>query len=202
MSIETDKIFKLLSEEGFKDPATGRLFFPAYIYTYNPADEYEMRREIQRLNEMLSRPNNNLRSMLINIFDEFLEYLKGQEFDNSNILEEVIRLERDDSIESNKYLTEEARDKFINYMGEKFSNYFVGNMTGKVYLLVHGFGSIYPWLRVSHFLKNTEKYIKNFKIIVFYPGEFSDDTYSLFGILNDDNVYRANHINELIKSTK
>ncbi len=202
MSIETDKIFKLLSEEGFKDPATGRLFFPAYIYTYNPVDEYEMRREIQRLNEMLSRPSNNLRSMLINIFDEFLEYLKSQEFDNSNILEETFKLELEDKDELNHYLGEVAGEGFIEHMGEKFTSYFSDNTTDKVYLLVHGFGSIYPWLRVSHFLKNTEKYIKNFKIIVFFPGEFSEDTYSLFSMLNDDNVYRANHINELIKSTK
>lgn len=202
MESEIEKIFKLLSEEGFKDPGTGNLFFPAYIYTYDPENEYQMREGIEQLNNMLSRPSNNLRSMVINVFEELLEYLKSQEFDGATILEEVIRLEKEDSNDMNNYLSEVAGEDFTKYLGEKMEDYFKNNTHDRVYLLMHGFGVIYPWLRVSHFLKNTEEYIKNFKIIVFFPGRFTGETYSLFGKLYDENVYRANHINELIKSTK
>ena len=41
--IDFDKIFELLSDKSFQDPRTGNLFFPAYIYTYEPEEEYEVR---------------------------------------------------------------------------------------------------------------------------------------------------------------
>ncbi|GAW88408.1 hypothetical protein FPS14_contig00004-0073 [Flavobacterium psychrophilum] len=68
----------------------------------------------------------------------------------------------------------------------------------KVYLVLHGFGSAYPYLRVSDFLKKTEQLIKEFKVIVFYPGDYNNNNYNLFGLLNDDNLYRANHLNKYI----
>ena len=40
-------------------------------------------------------------------------------------------------------------------------------------------------------MNNFEKYNKNYKIINFYPGKAKDNYYSLFGTLNDENLYRA-----------
>ena len=42
---------KELSNEDFQDPDTGTLFFPAYICTYDPEKEYEIRVEIENLKE-------------------------------------------------------------------------------------------------------------------------------------------------------
>lgn len=199
MKKEIDKIFQLLSEEGFKDPGTGKLFFPVYIYTYDPKDEYEMRELITQLDSKLRRPSNSLQSMVINVYDELLEYLKTQGFDDGNNLEEAISLEKESVEEANNYLTDTAENEFTLYMGQKIEKYFDENTSDKVYLLIHGFGSIYPWLRASHFLKRTEENVKNFKAIVFFPGEFTGETYSLFGKLHDDNIYRANHLNKSIR---
>ncbi|WP_442788151.1 BREX protein BrxB domain-containing protein [Flavobacterium sp. PL11] len=61
------------------------------------------------------------------------------------------------------------------------------------------FGTAYPYLRASDFLKNTEQLIKEFKVILFYPGNYDNNNYNMFGLLNDDNLYRSNHLNKFLE---
>lgn len=199
MQADFDKIFKLLSDDEFKDPGTGLLFFPAYIYTYDPRKEYEVRNEIQTLNRNLERPSNNLNSLKINIYHAFIDYLKSKKYFGETLFSQMIEKEKEDPDEAQELIKVEAQsEEFLDYLGSLFKKHFEEKSKEKIYLLVYGFGSIFPYLRVSHFLKNTEKFIKHFKLIVFYPGEFNSDNYSLFGQFNDDNLYRANHLNQLL----
>lgn len=194
-----DRIFKLLSQEDFKDPDSGLLFFPVYIFTYSPEEEYLIRNQIEELNEKLKRPSNNLNCLIINIYDEFIGFLKSQKFAGDTIFDSILSLELDDYSESLDYITELAEsNEFLEYIGEKFQTYFEKNENDKVYMILYGFGSIFPYLRLSTLLKKTEKHTKKLKIITFYPGEFKNSRYSLFGIFNDDNVYRANHLNQYL----
>lgn len=194
-----DEIFQLLSREDFKDPDTGLLFFPVYIYTYPAGQEFQIRDQISLLNERLKRPSNNLNCLVIDIYKEFISYLKNNKFAGTTLFDSIIELEQDNYKEALEFIQEKANeDQFMNFIGEKFKNYFDQQTTDKVYLFLHGFGSIFPYLRLSTLLKNTEKYTKNFKLITFYPGDFKNANYSLFSIFNDDNVYRANHLNKFI----
>lgn len=194
-----DKVFQLLSREDFKDPDTGLLFFPVYIYTYPSGKEFQIRNQIELLNERLKRPSNNLNCLAINIYKEFINYLKMNEFAGASLFDSILELEKDDYKEALEFIQEKANeDQFMNFMGKKFEAYFIEQQSDKVYLFLHGFGSVFPYLRLSTLLKNTEKYTKNFKLIAFYPGDFKNANYSLFGFFNDDNVYRANHLNKFI----
>lgn len=199
MEHDIKKIFRLLSDEGFKDPGTGLLFFPAYIYTYPPQDEYLIRKQIEQLNNDLKRPSNNLNCLVVNIYEEFLDYLKQEKLSGETIFNGIVELEKSDYKYAKEYLTEIAEStEFLHSIGDKVKSYFSEKSSDKVYLIIHGFGSIFPYLRASHFLKNTEEYIKHFKVIIFYPGTFKSDNYSLFDICNDDNLYRANHLNQML----
>lgn len=194
-----DKIFHLLSDEDFKDPDTGLLFFPVYIYTYPAGKEFQIRNQIDLLNEKLKRPSNNLNCLVINIYKEFISYLQESKFAGTSLFDAIIELEKENYLEALEFIQEKANEeKFLNFIGEKFQAYFKEQQTDKIYLFLHGFGSVFPYLRLSTLLKNTEKYTKNFKLIAFYPGDFKNANYSLFGFFNDDNVYRANHLNKFI----
>lgn len=195
----TDKIFELLAREDFKDPNTGLLFFPVYIFTYPPEQEFEIRTQIDGLNQKLKRPSNNLNCLVINIYEEFINYLKDTKFAGATLFDSILELEKDNYKEALEFIQEKANEnQFMDFIGKKFETYFNEQQTDKVYLFVHGFGSVFPYLRLSTLLKNTEKYTKNFKLITFYPGSFKNANYSLFGFFNDDNVYRANHLNKFI----
>ncbi|NQV03163.1 MAG: DUF1788 domain-containing protein, partial [Bacteroidia bacterium] len=70
----------------------------------------------------------------------------------------------------------------------------------KIYVFLHGIGSIYPYLRTSKLITRMEKYIGHrYKLIIFYPGTFESAHYHLFGIMPGSHIYRANHLNPLIE---
>lgn len=188
-----------MTDKGFQEPRTGNLFFPVYIYTYEPAEEYEMRKEISLLIEKLERPNNYLDSLVINMYDEMIEYLKEEQFANRSLFDLISEKEKEDDEEALTWVRDEINEgNFYNNFTKKVKNHFGQNNEKKVYLVLHGFGTAYPYLRVSDFLKNTEQLIKEFKVIVFYPGNYDNNNYNMFGLLNDDNLYRANHLNKYL----
>ena len=188
-----------MADKGFQEPRTGNLFFPVYIYTYEPSEEYEMRREINLLIEKLERPNNYLDCLVINMYDEMIEYLKKEQFANRTLFDLISEKEKEDDEEALTWVRDEINEgNFYNNFTKKVKNHFGQNNEKKVYLVLHGFGTAYPYLRVSDFLKNTEQFIKEFKVIVFYPGNYDNNNYNMFGLLNDDNLYRANHLNKYL----
>jgi hypothetical protein len=199
MMLNSNKLYELMADKGFQEPRTGNLFFPAYIYTYDPALEYEMRREINMLIEKLKRPNHYLDSLVINMYEELIDFLKNEQFAGSTLFDLILEKEKEDPEEASDWVIDEINEgKFYENFTKKVKDHFGKNNDKKVYLILHGFGSAYPYLRSSDFLKKTEQLIKEFKVIVFYPGDYTNNNYNLFGFLNDDNLYRANHLNNLI----
>ena len=199
MMLNSNKLYELMADKGFQEPRTGNLFFPAYIYTYDPALEYKMRREINLLIEKLKRPNHYLDSLVINMYEELIDFLKNEQFAGSTLFDLILEKEKEDPEEASDWVIDEINEgKFYENFTEKVKDHFGKNNDKKVYLILHGFGSAYPYLRSSDFLKKTEQLIKEFKVIVFYPGDYTNNNYNLFGFLNDDNLYRANHLNNLI----
>lgn len=187
-----------MADKGFQDPSTGNLFFPAYIYTYPAENELELRAQIELLIEKLNRPNLFLDCLSINIYHELIAFLKQNSFSQNSIFDDILKLEKEDPEEAYIAIREEL-DFFWEHLEKKVRDHFKDTTNDKrVFLLMYGFGTVFPYIRASELLKNTEKIIKEFKLILFYPGKYENTNYSLFGILNDDNMYRANHLNKIL----
>lgn len=187
-----NELYDLLCNEDFQDPKTGNLFFPAYMYIYDPTKEYFIREQIQLLKERLIRPNTFVDVLVLNIFTEFLDYLKFRDFGGVSLLDTFIQNEWKDTDKVTEALRRETtRGEFLKSLNEKIKAHIdpVDDIK-KSYVFVHGFAEIYPYLRASKFLSNFEKYISGYKIILFYPGT-AKDNYSMFDLLNDENPYRA-----------
>jgi hypothetical protein len=194
--ISIDKIYDLMADKGFQEPRTGNLFFPAYIYTYKPEEEYVLRKQIGILIDKLKRPNHYLDSLVINIYEELIDYLKNETFAGKSLFDLVIEKEKENPLEALSWVREEINHgEFYKKFEAKVKEYFKDEHEKRVYLIIYGFGSVFPYLRASELLKRTERLIKEFKVIIFYPGKYKDSNYSLFGILNDENLYRANNLN-------
>lgn len=199
--LNIDKLFELLADKGFQDPTTGNLFFPAYIYTYPPEKEVAFREQIDLLTEKLKRPNHYLECKVINIYYELINYLKGESFAGKSLFDLLIEKEKEDADDAFDWIRDEItgdEGRFFAHLEEQLKQYFKPEEDKRVYLIIHGFGSIFPYLRTSELLKKTERLIKEFKLIIFYPGKYENSNYSLFGILDDDNMYRANHLNRIL----
>ena len=198
-----DKIYDLMADRGFQEPMTGNLFFPAYIYTYPSDQEYVIREQIGLLIEKLKRPNHYLDCLVLNIYHELIDFLKSETFAGKTIFDSVLEKEKKDPERAFMWVRNKLQsDKFIQYFTKKVKSHFEENTEKKVYLILYGFGSSFPYLRASELLKKTEQLVKDFKVIIFYPGEYKDAKYSLFGVLDDDNMYRANHLNRQLGEKK
>jgi len=197
--INIDKLFSLMADKGFQEPRTGNLFFPAYIYTYSSKDEYHLREKIKLISEKLARPNHYLDCLIINIYHEIILYLKGECFAGQTLFELIVEKEKEDPQDAYLWVQDEINaGDFYDRFEDRLKLHFESSNEKRVYLLLHGFGSSFPYLRASDLLKRIERTVKDFKIIIFYPGEYKNANYSLFEMLNDDNMYRANHLNRLL----
>lgn len=186
------ELYTQLSNKDFQDHQTGNLFFPAYMYMYNAEKEYEIDREILDIKNRLHRPNNYLDVMIIDIFEEFLLYLKQEKFGKVTKYEFYTDHEILKSEAVEKALKQDAYDKrFLNFLDNKIKAYLDNASSYEVaYVFVKGFGNAFPYIRASRFMNNFEGYIKGYKLIMFYPG-VAKNYYSLFGLLKDENLYRA-----------
>jgi hypothetical protein len=54
-------------------------------------------------------------------------------------------------------------------------------------------------MRPGEFLKNMEGHAADYKMLLFYPGRVEGESFYLFNILESENIYRANILNNLIE---
>ena len=186
------ELYQQLADKDFQDHQTGNLFFPAYMYTYDPEKEYEIDAEILSIKHRLHRPNNYLDVLVIDIFEEFVNFLKQEKFGKHTKFDFYIMHEEKKSEAVNKALRQDAYDKrFLSFLDNKITEHLAKALDYEVaYVFIKGFGNAYPYIRASRFMNNFEKYINGYKLIMFYPGE-AKTYYSLFGLLKDENLYRA-----------
>ena len=186
------ELYTKLDDKDFQDHLTGNLFFPAYMYVYHPAREYEVDQEILSIKDRLHRPTNYLRVMVLDIFEEFLEFLRVEPFGKVSKFDFFLKQEETRPEQVEKSLRQTANDdRFYAWLHQRIKEHFQQAGDAKVaYVFVKGFGAIFPYMRASKFMSNFEKHISGYKLILFYPGEVKEN-YNLFKVLNDENLYRA-----------
>jgi len=186
------ELYEKLSDKNFQDYLTGHLFFPAYMYVYDPEKEYEIDEEIVNIQNRLHRPNNYLDVMVIDIFDEFIYFLRVTAFGPKSLLQDYLDDEPQMAEQVEEGLKQDATsDAFMNYLKSIITNHLNNAGHAEVaYVFVKGFGKIFPYLRASKFMNRFEKNISGYKMILFYPGEVKEN-YNLFKLLNDEHLYRA-----------
>lgn len=186
------ELYTKLSNKDFQDHATGNLFFPAYMYMYDPHKEYEIENEILDIKNRLHRPNNYLDVMVMDIFEEFVNYTKTTSFGKAIKFDFYLQHESTKPDAVHKALEKDAYDsRFLKYLDTLIQRHMEASKPSEVsYVLLKGFGNAFPYIRASRFMSNFEKHIKGYKLIMFYPGT-AKNYYSLFGLLKDENLYRA-----------
>ena len=194
-------LFEELSRREFQNPDTGNMFFPAYIYCYEPQKEYQIRKEILELKDRLIRPDIFQECMVINIYTEFIDHLMTEKLGDESLFDLFIKQEKEESAtEAGENLKNVADSiEFLKRIDEKIRVHFqLPSKYKKVYVLVQGFGSIFPYLRASEFLKRFEEYVSGggYKIVVFYPGKYENNHFYLFNEINHESIYRASLLNK------
>lgn len=195
-----DRLFSLLAEPDFQDPDSGLMSFPAYVYVYPPDQEYELREALPRLRKRLTRPNVGVEPLVINVYEAFLAFLDEKTLGGQSLLDRILGVEEEEPEKVDQQLKRHARSEaFAGQLAERFDE-FVQEPADlrRSYVFMHGWGSIHPYLRASQFLDLMERHLRGYKLILFYPGEYKEGEFRLFGRLSSNRVYRASCLNELI----
>jgi hypothetical protein len=61
-------------------------------------------------------------------------------------------------------------------------------------LFIKGVSSVYPFIRSHTVLNNLQSAVKHIPTVMFFPGAYSGNSLNLFGLMKDDNYYRAFNI--------
>ncbi len=196
------RLYDFLERKDFLNPETGMIFFPVYLYTYPAKDEYFVREQIRELAKRLERPLAMVETLILNLYDIFIDYLKTESLSGTNYFELILQQEEINPVQASKRVERLInKDSFIDFLNEKIVQHFSENSDKKkIYVFLHGVGSVFPYLRTSKLITRMEKHIgQKYKLIIFYPGTFEAGHYHLFGIMPGSHIYRANHLNHLIE---
>ena len=196
MKMTIEELYKKLEDKSFQDTTTGTMFYNVYIFQYAPEEEYQIYSQIDSFKNRLRRPSNNLDILTLDIFEEFCQYLDAKSFGkHPSLLKYLLEKENKSSESVNDTLIRNAcDDKFFEWVDKRINEHLnTENELTKSFVFMYGFGQIYPYLRTNTFLSNFERYNhgEEYKIIVFYPGNVQNNSFSLFGVLKDDHTYRS-----------
>lgn len=192
MTIE--QLYDYLNSPDFQK-ADGNIFYNYYIYQYPASKEYLMRQQIVDFKEKLERPTTYINAMILDLFQVFCDYLSEEKFGDRSLLEDTLEEDRlHPDMVTTELTTEANSDNFIHYVNERIKAHITQNDgLNHPYVLVHGIGKMFPYLRTNVFLTRYEKYNDTslYKIILFYPGHQEGNSFSLFDTLPDSHTYRA-----------
>jgi hypothetical protein len=177
-------LYNVISSKRFlnKEALGGEI--PFFISAYDAKQELEVRDSIKLLKNKLE--TNGVIVLELNLYDIVCD-----------ILEEKGGMERMFTIEKTK-----SKDKFLRALQSTLNihqilmpriNQMIGEHQAKVYFLT-GIGMVFPYIRSHNILNNLQSVAKDAPTVTFFPGEYNGHTLNLFGLLKDDNYYRAFNI--------
>lgn len=195
-----DKLYDLLEKKDFLNPDTANIFSPFYFYTYNAKDEYSVRLEIERLKGKLERPLAMVDTLVLNLYEVLIEFLQSSTVAGKSQFDIILDREKRDEEKARVQIERMvSSEEFCTFLVEKIKSHLSEDShLKKVYVFLYGVGSVYPYLRVHNLISRLEQFVKDYKMIIFYPGKLLDNNYQLFERLPSKNIYRANHLNEFI----
>ncbi len=178
-------LFNKISSPSFlkKEGLGGEISF--YISAYDPYQELAIQESIKRLIKKLE--NSGIKVLELNLYDLTCE-----------LLEESIGLEVMFKLEKNK-----SKEQFIKAIQSSLNIHEVlmpsisekiKMAQAQVYFLT-GIGLVYPFFRSHNILNNLQNIAKEAPMVAFFPGEYNGISLNLFGLLKDDNYYRAFNLN-------
>lgn len=159
---------------------------PFWISAYNPTQETEVNTEIHNLNKKLR--NNGINPCLVNLFELSIQLVKKHIG-----LDKMLKVEKRKSKKKFKKALQSTiniHDRLIPAIKNKVKS------EDHDLLMVHGVGATYPFIRSHTVLNNLQSTVKEIPTLMFFPGIFNGESLELFGLLKDDNYYRAFNIDK------
>ena len=177
-------LYDVISSQRFlkKEALGGEI--PFFISAYDAKQEIEVYNSIKLLKNKLE--TSGVKVLELNLYDLVCD-----------ILEEKGGIERMFQIEKLK-----SKDRFLSALQSTINIHevlmpkiqsLIDESKSNVYFLT-GIGLVFPYIRSHNILNNLQNVAKDSPTLAFFPGDYNGHTLNLFGIMKDDNYYRAFNI--------
>lgn len=177
-------VLRVVSSESFlkMDALGGEI--PFWIAPYDIQAHQQVEIEIKNLQTKLA--NMGIQSELIDLFELSCSIIEA------NIgLEKIFEVEeRKDKEKFKRALqsTVNIHDRLIPAIIERLT------VNEPQILFIKGVSSVYPFIRSHTVLNNLQSAVKHIPTVMFFSGAYSGNSLNLFGLMKDDNYYRAFNI--------
>ena len=176
-----DKLRELLHDEGFQSNKRLGNEVGLYIFAYNPKDEMVVRHFTDNLKKDYSSKNNGCRIIAYDLYEILISICEDR-----RILDRIPKMEeqRGSDFIRNQLLRSAPPERYIEKM------VYQPHEKGDVVILT-GVGRVYPYMRSHNILNNIQHLFEDVPVVMFYPGEYTGQSLTLFRKFTDDNYYRA-----------
>ena len=157
---------------------------PFWISAYNPKQETEILAETQNLKIRLQ--NEGITAHLVNLFELSMKLV-----DTHIGLEKMFTIEKRKSKEKFKKALQSTiniHERLIPVIRKEVDEHQPD------LLCITGVGSVFPFIRSHTVLNNLQSAVKDIPTLMFFPGKYNGQSLELFGLMKDDNYYRAFNI--------
>ena len=180
-------LYNVVSSQRFlsKESLGGEI--PFFIASYNAIQELEVKDSIKRLIKKLDTAGVPV--LEINLYDLVCEILEGK-----GGMDRMFRVEKAKS--KDKFLRALQSSLNIHQVLMPMIDEKIKESQAKVYFLT-GIGLVFPYIRSHNVLNNLQNIAKEAPTVAFFPGDYNGHTLNLFGLLKDDNYYRAFNIDKI-----
>lgn len=151
-----------------------------YVFAYPPCEEMTVRHFIQTMqNEDAACGTSHLK--LYDLYEILLTICRER-----RILERIPQMEaqRGAGFVLQQIQRVAPPEAYVERM--KYDNHRAGDV-----VMLMGIGRVFPYMRSHSILNNLQHVFDDVPVILFYPGEYTGQTLTLFGKFMDDNYYRA-----------
>jgi len=177
-----DHLYDVMHTEKFLSMEALGGEIPFFISTYSPAQENEAQKAIASLQKKLET-KHGIRVLAINLYELALEIL-DEELGKNEIFNLEQELEQGEFKEALQSIID-VNEVFMPAIHRK-----IEESNGQLYFF-NGIGQVFPFIRSHSILNNLQNIAKEAPSVFFFPGRYTGESLELFGLLKDDNYYRA-----------
>ena len=148
-----------------------------YIFAYQPEEEMPVRRFLEELKSNQQYP----RIIVYDLYELLLDICSAR-----RILERIPTMEsqRGSAFMMGQIQRVATPEAYIERM--KYQPHQHGDV-----VILTGIGRVYPYMRSHNILNNLQHVFDDIPVVLFYPGEYTGQSLTLFNEFADDNYYRA-----------
>lgn len=179
-----DHLYKVISDEDFIQMKKLGGEIPFFIAAFDPKQQIDVDRAIRSLKNKLE--TNGIPVLELNLYDIALELLNEELGEG-----EIFELEKTMDKKEFKEALQSILD--INEVLIPKIKGMIDDASAKVYFLT-GIGLVFPFIRSHNVLNNLQNVAKKAPTVAFFAGEYNGYSLELFGLMKDDNYYRAFNI--------